>query len=40
MNRLRRLSRRLNDSLLGDAIGAACLMVTFYLLILFAGVLQ
>ncbi len=40
MNRLRRLSRRLNDSLIGDAVGAVCLMATCYLLIVAVGVLQ
>lgn len=37
---IRRAAVRLDDSLLGDAIGAACLFVTIYILTVFAGVLS
>lgn len=35
-----RAARRLDDSLLGDAIGAACLAVTVYIMFFVAGILS
>lgn len=37
---IRRGCARLDDSLIGDAIAAACLFLTLYLLVVFAGVLS
>lgn len=37
---MRRIAARLDDSLVGDAIGCVCLFLTIYLLSFFAGILS